>query len=93
MGGDGVVRPLELLRKEKPTHVVSIADCKARSAPRAALLCILQWFAYRYLVSNHFGIFHRRRTTTNTGCGGWLKCNPESSLYEASIQVVCRKGC
>lgn len=23
VGGDGVVRPLELLRKEKPTHVVS----------------------------------------------------------------------
>lgn len=31
VGEDGVVRPLELLRKAKPTHVVSVAGCEARS--------------------------------------------------------------
>lgn len=33
VGGDGVVRPLELLRTAKPTHVVSVADCESQAIP------------------------------------------------------------
>lgn len=38
VGEDGVVRPLELLRKVKPTHVVSVTGYEARSIPSTLYL-------------------------------------------------------